>query len=210
MTFSSPTGYSSPASNVTGYKTRSVSNFTPEMQQLFDKLLGGLNTGGGPGNGLDYLSKLASGQQGGFEQEEAPAYEAYNRGLAQQANRYAGLGALGSSSFQNLASSGAQELGMNLASRRGELQRNAIEKLLGYSTQLLAQKPYDYGFEDEGPSTLQKLLGLLGRGAGSFIGSIGSPVGTAAGEYLGGAVTDYLTKKFGSRGNLNPKPKGVA
>lgn len=192
MTLPTPTGYSNPMSSNTGYKTRQFANFTPEQMQLFNALLGkssGAMSGGGLSEGLDYLSRLAGGQALGFQQEEAPAYEAYNKALAQQAQRYAGLGAMGSSSFQNLASQGAQELGMNLAARRGELQRRAIENLLGFSERMLQQQPYSYLQEKENKPDW---LGLLGSLGGTFAGSALGPLGSAVGSQLGTNLAGLL------------------
>lgn len=192
MTLPTPTGYSNPMSSSTGYKTRQFANFTPEQMQLFNQLLGkssGAMAGGGLSQGLDYLSRLAGGQAMGFQQEEAPAYEAYNKALAQQANRYAGLGALDSSSFQNMAAGGASELAMNLAARRGELQRRAIENLLGFSERMLGAQPYSYLQEQQ---TKPDWLGLLGGLGGSLLGSAFGPIGTTAGSAIGSKLSGLL------------------
>ena len=137
MTFSSPTGVSAPQANISGYKTRNVPNFTPEQMQLFAKLLGGVQ--GGLGGGLDFLSQLAGGEEGAFEKAEAPAYSAFQKTLGQLGTRFAGLGALDSSAFQNATAGAGQELAENLASKRLGIQQSAIERLLGLSQNLLGQ-----------------------------------------------------------------------
>lgn len=192
MTLPTPTGYSNPMSSSTGYKTRQFANFTPEQMQLFNQLLGkssGAMAGGGLSQGLDYLSRLAGGQAMGMQQEEAPAYEAYNRALAQQANRYAGLGALDSSSFQNMAAGGASDLAMNLAARRGDLQRRAIESLLGFSERMLGAQPYSYLQEQQ---TKPDWLGLLGGLGGTLFGSALGPMGATAGGAIGSKLAGLL------------------
>lgn len=142
---SAPAGVSAPRANISGYKLRNVPNFTPQQMQLFQKLLGGLSGGGGLEGGLDFLSKLASGDQSGFEEAEAPAYSAFNKAIGQLGSRFAGFGSgsLDSSAFQNATSGAAGELAENIQSKRLGMREGAIERLLGLSNNLLGQKSYD-------------------------------------------------------------------
>ena len=132
------TGYTSaPApTKIKGYKNAQLSNFTPQQMQLLQQLLGGV--GEGAGAGLEYLTGLASGDEEQFKQMEAPAMRQFQEFLGQAGTRFSGLGARDSSAFENhVAGAGA-----DLAKRQG-LQQNAIEKLLGYSSDLLNQRPYE-------------------------------------------------------------------
>lgn len=124
----------------TGYRTKQVQNFTPEMMQLFQQLLGGAS--GGLQGGLKSLQGLAEGDEEAFGKLEAPAYSAFQGALGQIGSRFAGAGALGSSAFQNATSGAAQSLAENLGSQRQGLQQGAIDKLLGLSTSLLEKQPY--------------------------------------------------------------------
>ena len=80
-----------------------------------------------------------------FEQAEAPAYTAFNKQIGELGSRFAGFGsgALDSSAFQNATSGAAANLAENLQSKRLGLQQGAIEKLLGFSQDILNQRPYD-------------------------------------------------------------------
>jgi hypothetical protein len=142
MTPSNYSGFAAPKSNISGYKSLgSVKNFTPQQMQLFQSLLGAAQPGAQ--QGLGYLGKLAGGDEEAFAQSEAPAYSAFDKLLGQIGSRYAGVGALGSSSFQNATSGAAGDLAQNLGARRQGIQTSAIESLLGQSEKLLGQKPYE-------------------------------------------------------------------
>jgi len=163
MSFGSTGGNILPASS-SGYRQRKVANFTPEQMQLFQKLLGGLNGGGGLEGGVDYLSKLAGGDEESFQQMEKPAYSAFQSQLGNIGSRFAGAGAVGSSAFQNATSGAAQSFAENLGAKRHGVQQDAIERLLGLSNNLLGQKPYDTFLEKKTGwgDILQKLLpGIL-------------------------------------------------
>lgn len=68
---SGPTGSSGSSARgnaPSGYNVRQLQNFSPEMMELFQSLIGGV--GGGAKGGLDYLSKLASGDESAFTSAE--------------------------------------------------------------------------------------------------------------------------------------------
>lgn len=166
MSFSSPTGVSAPKANIAGYKLRNVPNYTPQQMQLFSQLLGGAKQGLG-GGGLDFLSKLGAGEEGAFQQAEAPTYSAFNKMLGQLGSRFAGVGAVGSSAFQNATSGAAQSLSESLGSQRMGIQQSAIERLLGLSDSLLGKQPYESmlqrksGFGDILQHALPSIFSLL-------------------------------------------------
>jgi hypothetical protein len=181
MSYSAPSGYGSPLTSKSGYNVRQVSNYTPEMMKLFQGLVGKAQPGAT--QGLDYLSKLAGGDEAAFAQSEAPAYSAYNKALGQLGSRFASVGALNSSAFQNAGAGAAQSLAENLQSRRSDIQQNAIRSLLDYSGQLLGQRPYENLLEEEGGFDWAGLLGGLGGTAlGSFLGPFGSAIGGGLGQ----------------------------
>lgn len=167
MSISAPTGISAPKANISGYKLRNVPNYTPQQMQLFSQLLGGLQ-GSGIGKGLENLQGLAGGEEEGFDQLEAPAYSAFQKGIGQLGSQFAGLGALNSSGFQNAAAGQARQLGENLGAQRMGIQQNALERLLGLSDTLLGKKPFDSflekksGFGDILKHALPGILSLLG------------------------------------------------
>lgn len=167
MSISAPSGVSAPRANISGYKLRNTPNYTPQQMQLFSQLLGGVQ-GQGLTKGLENLQGLAAGGEEGFEQLEAPAYTAFQKGIGQLGSQFAGLGALGSSGFQNAAAGQARQLAENLGSQRMGIQQNALERLLGLSDTLLGKKPFESflqkksGFGDILKHALPGILSLLG------------------------------------------------
>ncbi len=130
-----------------GYQQVASQNFSPEMMDFFNQIVGKLSGGGGVTGGIDYLSKLAQGDEDIFKQIEAPAYQALEQNLANTANRFSNYGAQGSSAFQNQLAGQSGQMATNLASQRNDLMTGAIDKLLGYSNQALGQKPYETGLQ---------------------------------------------------------------
>ena len=178
---------------IEGLQTQRISNFSPQQQKLFRSLLSGINQGGGIGAGLGRLGELAAGSQEGFEQLEAPAYADFQKQLGQIGTRFSGLGARGSSAFQNATSGAAQSLAENLQQQRMGIQDSALERLLGLSSNLLGQRPYDtlYDKQDEG-FDWGGLLGALGGGiassfGGPFLGGLGGMASKSLGnKFFGG------------------------
>lgn len=180
-----PTGVNASRSSSNGYKQIKTPNFTPEQMQIFQKIFGGLQ--GGLDGGLDYLSKLASGDEETFQGIEKPAYSAYDKLLGQMGSRFAGVGAIDSSAFQNATSGAASSLAENLGAQRTGLQQGAIDKLLGLSTSFLGQRPYDTFLDkDEGFDWGGLIGGALGSFGGPALGAIGSGVGGWANKRLFG------------------------
>jgi len=146
-----------------------VSNFTPEMQNLFQSLFGQLGEG-------SYLSKLAAGDQGLFDEMERPALQQFSGQLGNLASRFSGmgLGSRKSSGFQNTATQASSDFAQSLQSKRQGLQQQAIRDLLGMGNQLLGQKPFSY-LENEKPWWQEfgsALSGGLGQGLGMFAGGL--------------------------------------
>lgn len=137
----SPSGGAAGSQSISGHKLKSIPNFTPQQMQLFQSLLGGVS--GGANKGLGFLSQLAGGEEGAFEQQEAPAYAAFNKTLGQLGSRFSQFGAQDSSAFQNAVSGAGKDLAMDLQGQRSQTQMDAISKLLGFSNNLLGQKPYE-------------------------------------------------------------------
>ena len=173
------------------YNTQQVPNFSPKQMKLFRQLLGGVNQGGGLQSGLGRLNRLAGGSQEEMAAQEAPAYADFQKSLGQIGSRFAGFGAQGSSAFQNATSGAAQSLAENLQQQRMGIQDSALERLLGLSSNLLGQRPYDtlYDKQDEG-FDWGGLLGALGGGiassfGGPFLGGLGGMAGKSLGNKFG-------------------------
>jgi hypothetical protein len=153
-----------------GIQTQQVPNFSPQQMKLFRKLLGNINNGGGLEAGLGRLGRLAAGSQEGFEELEKPAYADFQKQLGQIGTRFSGLGAQGSSAFQNATSGAATDLTERLQAARMGIQNNALQALLGQSNQLLGQRPFNtvYQQPDQG-FDWQSLLGQGISGISSIL-----------------------------------------
>ena len=173
---------------IEGLQTQRINNYTPQQNKLFKSLLSGINQGGGIGAGLGRLGQLAAGSQEGFEQLEAPAYADFQKQLGQIGTRFSGLGARGSSAFQNASSGAASDLTQRLQAQRMGIQQQALQSLLGQSNSLLGQRPFDTIFQQQQPDQgfdWGSLLGGLGGAAGAaFLGPFGGALGSAAGSGL--------------------------
>jgi hypothetical protein len=169
-----------------GYKVGQLQQFTPEQMDLFKSLFGHVGQG-------SYLSRLASGDEGLFEEMERPALKQFTGLQGNLASRFSGmgLGARNSSGFQNTATQAASDFAQDLHSRRQGLQRQAITDLLGMGQELLGQRPYEQFLYEKKKPFWQRLLGgglpIAGTIAGGLIGgpsgaSMGGSLGSAAGE----------------------------
>jgi hypothetical protein len=134
------TGLSSKSGDIIpkGYKKGQLQNFTPEMMQLFQHLIGQL----GPES---FLSKIAAGDEGAFAQMEAPALKQFTGEIGNLASRFSGMGmgARHSSGFQNEATTAASDFAQRLQSNRMGLQSQALRDLQSMGNQLLSQRPYE-------------------------------------------------------------------
>lgn len=165
---------------------KQVSNYSPEMENLLRSLVGGAQ--GGVGGGLDFLSKLASGDQSMFEEMERPAYAAFEKLLGQTGSRFSDLGARDSSYFENAVAGQGQELAQNLQAQRLGIRSQATNQLLQQAMQMLGLRPFENVEKTKSPGfDWGGLLGGIGgAAAGSFFGPLGTAAGGAAGKSLFG------------------------
>lgn len=172
-----------------GFRRGQLQQFTPEQMQLFSQLFGSV----GPNS---FLSRLAGGDQGAFEQMEAPAMRQLGALQGQLASRFSGMGARRSSGH-NLAQGqlGTDFLERLQANRIG-LQRQAIQDLMGLSGQLLGQRPYEqFAVKKQMPFWKQ----LLSGGVEAFAGGAGGSLTGGAGGAASGALSGW--KKGANAGN---------
>lgn len=194
MTFGTATGLNTNTYNTgtvkekipSGYKKASLQNFTPEQMQLFSSLFGNVGSD-------SFLSRLAQGDQGIFEQMEAPALRQFSGLQGNIASRFSGAGAGGqgralgsrnSSGFYNTMNSAASNFAQELQSQRQNLQRQALQDLMGYSKELLGQRPYENFLVQKQQSPWASIVGNLAGAipglATSFMGG-GSPASALKG-----------------------------
>lgn len=132
-----------------GYKWQQ--QFTPEAMDMYRQLFGFL----GPDSDL---SKMAGGDEGMFQQMEAPAMRQFAGMQGQLASRFSGMGMGGrrSSGFQNTANQQASEFAQGLQSQRMDVKRKALQDLMGYGNMLMGQEPY--ALTEKKPSFLKSLM----------------------------------------------------
>ena len=171
-----------------GYSQFTTQKYTPDQMNLFQSLFKHL----GPDSAT---SKLASGDQSQFEALEAPALRQFSQFQSDTANRFSGMGtgARRSSGHANYQNQGASEFAEKLQSQRLGLQQNALRDLMGMSTSLLAQQPYEQFLleKQQKPNRWGSIVGgalpIVGAAAGGYFGGpagakIGASVGAAAGK----------------------------
>lgn len=186
---SSSTGFNPTTTNTgktkekipSGFKKGTLQQFTPEQMELFQQLFGHL----GPDS---FLSKLAGGDQGMFDEIEAPALRQFSELQGNLASRFSGMGGLGarrSSGFKNTLNSAASNFAQQLQSQRQGLQQQALQDLMGMSNQLLGQRPQENFLvqKQQKPGFGGMLGNLAGSLAGSALGGFGSKLGSSAGDF---------------------------
>jgi hypothetical protein len=149
-----------------GYKASQIQQFTPEQMELFKQAFSHL----GPDS---YTGRLAQGEEGIFNDIEAPAFQQFNELQGQMASRFSGMGTGGrkSSGFQNTANAGAANFAQGLQSQRQGLQRQAIQDLMGMSNTLLNQRPYDQQLFEKPKPWWQEMASGFAGGAGQSVGN---------------------------------------
>lgn len=189
-----------------GYRKGSMQNFTPEQMQLFSQAMGHV----GPDS---YTGRMAAGDQSMFEQMEAPAMRQFQGGMGQLASRFSGMGQGGrhSSGFQNQATAATSNFAQDLAARRHDMQRQAINDLMGFSNQLLNQRPNENFLVQK-----QKKEGIDWGGiGGAALGGLAGFLSPMPGGLMAGASMGYgIGSGKGTGGNTDfsvfnkPKPQG--
>ncbi len=172
-----------------GYEMGHLKNFTPQQMELFSQLFSNV----GPDS---FLSRLAGGDEETFNEMEAPAMRGFNDTLAGIANRFSGggfgaqgaLGAQKSSGFRNTLSSAASNFQQDLQSRRQGLQRQALMDLMGISSNLLGQQPYQNYLVPKQQKQGTNWGGAIGAGLGAIGGSLGGPFGAVQGASFGSQI----------------------
>lgn len=164
-----------------GYRSGQLQQFSPEQMQLFKQLF----SHAGPES---YLSRLSGGDESSFDQMEEPALRQFGALQGGLASRFSGMGsgARRSSGFQNTATQAGSDFASQLASKRQDLQRQAIMDLMGISESLLGQRPQQRILAPKQQKESSGWGGLIGAGLGGTGGFfLGGPAGALAGANLG-------------------------
>lgn len=166
-----------------GYEAGRMQQFTPQQMQLFQQMFGQV----GPNS---QTSRLAMGDEGMFNQLEAPAMRQFAGLQGNIASRFSGMGmgSRNSSGFQNTMNTASSNFAQDLQAQRMALQQQAVKDLMGMSGELLGQRPYENFMvkQPNRPNFMQSLIGGVAPIAGAAIGGMaGGPMGMAMGANIG-------------------------
>jgi hypothetical protein len=170
-------------------RMQQVPTISPQQQQLFSQLLGGL--GGQLGGGMDVISQMLGGQQPFLEQLQEPALRQFREqtipGIAERFTGQFGPGGQASSAFQQQLAGAGTGLAERLAGQRAELgmgaQQTGLQALMSLLGTGLGARPFETMFRPETQGFLGNILGGFGGGFGQMGGRAGA--GALAG-LLGG------------------------
>ncbi len=137
-----------------------------------------------------------------FQEMEAPAYRDFNSIISGISNRFgapsgggqAQMGARRGSGYQNTLTAAGSNFAQDLQGRRQDLKRQALNDLMGYSNQILGQRPVDK-FLAPKPQKQAKTdwTTPLIKGGATVIGAyVGGPGGAAAGNKVGETAADQI------------------
>ncbi len=169
-----------------GHLEGQLQQFTPEQMQLFQQMFSHVSP-------QSQTGRLASGDQSMFNEIEAPALRQFQELQGQLGSRFSGMGmgSQKSSGFQNTMGQMGSDFAMQLQAQRQQLQRQAIQDLMGNASTLLGQSPYER-FLIEKQQKPQQSSGwgqAIGAGLGGLAGFLSPmPGGLAAGAQLGGKI----------------------
>ncbi len=196
----SPTGIK-PGNNPTGgtgnkipkgYSQGQIQQFTPEQMQLFSQMFSQVSPD-------SYTSRLAGGDESLFQEMEAPAMKQFSELQGGLASRFSGMGsgARRSSGFQNASNQASSDFAQSLQSRRQELQRNAIQDLMGMSNNLLGQRPYENFMVEKQQNPW---VDIAGKFAGAIPGAVASYMNplSGAGNTINSAGGGSLMSSYNS------------
>lgn len=174
-----------------GYRVGQLQQFTPEQMDLFKQNFSHL----GPQSNL---SRLAAGDEGIFNQIEAPALRQFQELQGSNASRFSGMGtgARRGSGFQNSQNQATSDFAERLASNRQNLMRQALNDLMGYSSNILQQRPNERFLtkkqQDQGINWGGLAGGAIGGIGGFFAGGPGGAfAGANAGYGIGSGLSGY-------------------
>lgn len=170
-----------------GYKMGQVQNFDKRQMGLYKQSFGQVAPN-------SYLSRLAGGDQSMYDEMEAPALRQFAGMQGNMASRFSGMGMGGrhSSGFQNTMNQAGSDFAQDLAAKRMDYRRQAIQDLMGFSSDLLGQRPSERFMVEKAPkepSMLGKIAGGVARGGAVLAGTyFGGPTGGATAYKAADAV----------------------
>lgn len=125
------------------------------IQKLSPMTSGAIDVLGQQARGGANIDQYRNSQMANFQSDIIP----------QILQQYGSFGSGRNSGLNNALASATGQLGQNLATRREGLQSDAISQLLGFNTQFLNMRPYEYGLK-EIPEKKSKWMEFLGGSNG--------------------------------------------
>lgn len=154
-----------------GFSMYSLPTMGGGQKDIYEMLKGQFQ--GGAGDVYQKLFGLASGNEGMFEQLEAPALRQFQQQIAPGiAQRYAGGGIGASSGMQNSLASAGANLAQDLQAQRTGIMERSMQNVLGLGNMLLGMPTQQFGLVQK-QNTLNQLLNILGIAGGQFGGTYG-------------------------------------
>lgn len=195
-----------------GYGVSRIQQYTPEQMALLDQTMGMVDPN-------SQTARLAAGDEGMFQQLEAPAMKQFSGLQGEMASRFSGMGTGGrkSSGFQNTMSQAGQDFAGQLQSQRLNLTRQAVQDMYNMSQGLMSNRPYETSLYEKPQKQGTDWWGLAGAGvgaAGGFLlgGVPGAAAGASAGYNIGSGFSGKGSGNTSSYNFTQPvqQPYGVS
>jgi hypothetical protein len=150
--------------NISGYRVKKIPTMGQQQRGLYDELYGSVRPSLGPAT--SQLSQLAQGNQGIFDQLEAPAFRQFKEQLMPRlAEQQTARGGGRSSGYLNRLQGATSNFAQDLQSQRMGLQQNALSQLLGLGQNLMnTQTEQPYLQKKTSTRLLESLAQLMGKG----------------------------------------------
>ncbi len=171
-----------------GFSKARLKNFDKSQMDLYDQAnqLIGKDS---------YLSRLAGGDENLLRESEAPAWRDFQQAQGQLGSRFSnmGMGTRRGSGFQNAGGQQANDFAMQLQANRQNLMRQAMNDLMGFSNQMLNQRPYSQSLvenkQQEDPWN-NSVFGQFAQGFGPILSTaMGMPdLGGLSNTFGGGGM----------------------
>jgi hypothetical protein len=158
-----------------GYSKASINKFDQPTMDLYERLHGY--------TGEDsYTARLAAGDEDIFNEIEAPQMRKFEALMGQMGSRFSGMGmgARKGSGFNIEGTNAANEFQQDLASKRQELQRNAVKDLYEMSQMLMGNQPQEQQLIEKPKKWWEEAATAFAGGAGKGIGEAGTAAAMAA------------------------------
>lgn len=172
-----------------GYRTGQVAQYNKPQMKLHKQSFGAVEPD-------SYFGRLAAGDEGMFNEIEAPAMQQFGQLQSGLASRYSQGGGEGggqqalssrnSSGFKNEMTAGASNFAQQLQAQRHQLRQGAIGSLHSMTQDLLSNRPYERTLNQKREKQNSGWGGLAGAGIGAVGGFFaGGPSGAMQGAQLG-------------------------